>query len=116
MSKEGFKSFARIHPELANNVIEGKITWQKLYELYDIYGENSTIWEKYLIGNENIETKFSDIISTIKNIDMKTVQDGIENMQKAISLLQGIGLNSSKSIGAQNTSYEARPMYKYFED
>ena len=40
MSKENFKSFARIHPELANFVNTNQTNWQKLYELYDIYGMN----------------------------------------------------------------------------
>ena len=38
MSKESFKDFARLHPELATQVVNNKISWQKLYELYDIYG------------------------------------------------------------------------------
>ena len=48
MSKESFKLFARLHPELADSVINNNITWQKLYELYDIYGENSSVWNQYL--------------------------------------------------------------------
>ena len=36
MSKESFKNFARLHPELATQVVNNKISWQKLYELYDI--------------------------------------------------------------------------------
>ena len=44
MSKESFKSFARSHTELANYVMNGKTNWQRLYELYEIYGENSSIW------------------------------------------------------------------------
>ena len=48
MSKDAFKSFARSHTELANYVMSGKTNWQKLYELYEIYGENSSIWDDYL--------------------------------------------------------------------
>ena len=51
MSKENFKSFARIHPELANFVNTNQTNWQKLYELYDIYGENSTVWNEYFPKN-----------------------------------------------------------------
>ena len=36
MSKELFKKFVRLHPELGNSVIDGKTSWQKLYELYDM--------------------------------------------------------------------------------
>ena len=39
MSKDTFKSFARLHPELATTVLNGKASWQQLYELFEIYGE-----------------------------------------------------------------------------
>ena len=54
MSKESFKIFARNHPELANQVLSDKISWQKLYELYEIYGEDGTIWNKYFETSEEL--------------------------------------------------------------
>lgn len=109
MSKEAFKNFARNHRELANQIIEGKTSWQKLYELYEIYGEDSTIWNEYI---NTKQTTISDFISTIKNIDINSVQTGIKNIQKTINLLQEIGLDSNR----ETNNYEPRPMYKYFED
>ena len=114
MSKESFKDFARLHPELARSVINNKVSWQKLYELYDIYGENSSVWNEYFDTNKDTENKFGDIISTIKKVDIKSVQSGIENIQKAIGLLQEVGVGKIKDIPAN--TYEARPLYKYFED
>ena len=114
MSKENFKSFARIHPELAESVLKNKVTWQKLYELYDIYGEDSNIWNKYFTKNTLGDSKISDIVDTIKKVDLNTVQNNIESMQKAIELLQEIGIGKAKdNLG---TVYQSRPMYKYFED
>ena len=114
MSKENFKSFARLHPELASSVLNDRVSWQKLYELYDIYGENSTIWDKYFKTSTLKDSKIGDIVDTIKTIDLETVQSGIQNMQKAISLLQEIGLGKAGKVA--EAAYEARPMYKYFED
>ena len=37
----------RKHPEYANQVLSGKITWQQLYEIYEIYGENNDILNNY---------------------------------------------------------------------
>ena len=45
-------------------------------------------------------------------MDMDSVQKGITNIQKTISLLQEIGLGSRNN----NANYEARPIYKRFED
>ena len=114
MSKETFKLFAKNHPELAKNVISGKTSWQTLYELYDIYGDNSSIWNTYLTPSENPPTNsLKDFFSTFKNIDMESVQKGVTNIQKTISLLQDMGMSDSKK---QPQLYEPRPMYQYFED
>ena len=125
MSKESFKSFARRHSELADYIIKGKTDWQKLYELYEIYGENSSVWEEYFSSNVRHETtalpdvkqqdmNFKDLFNTIKNVDLDSVQKGITNIQKTIGLLQDIGVGGSKNVPEQ--VYRPRPMYKYFED
>ena len=85
MSKESFKTFARNNPELSNSVLENKVTWQQLYELYEIYGEDNSVWNKYLTKKE---TSIKDIIENIKNIDLNTFQEGISNIQKAIGIIQ----------------------------
>ena len=118
MSKETFKSFARLHPELAKSVLNGNVTWQQLYELYEIYGENNSIWKKYFTSTSLGDTVFSstntikDFINTFKNLDMDSVQKGITNIQKTIGLLQDMGLGNRKDT----LSYEAKPIYKKFED
>ena len=40
MSKETFKEFISKKPELIDYIKNGEMTWQKFYELYDIYGED----------------------------------------------------------------------------
>lgn len=123
MSKESFKSFARSHTELANYVMNSKTNWQKLYELYEIYGENSSIWNDYFSSDSpvttNRETEFSelssnfkDLVSHIKNIDLDSVQKGINNIQKALGVLQDIGVGQSNP----SNTYEPRPLYQHFDD
>ena len=51
MSKETFKSFARLHPELATHVLKGEGTWQQFYEIFEIYGESSPVWNNYINNN-----------------------------------------------------------------
>lgn len=114
MSKEAFKSFAKNHNELADYIISGKTNWQKLYELYEIYGEDSSVWDNYFTNkSETPTTTVSDFINTIKNVDMESVQKGIKNIQKTIGLLQDIGIGSTAN---EIESYQPRPMYKYFDD
>lgn len=120
MSKDTFKSFARLHPELANVVLNGKASWQQLYELFEIYGDSNSIWNNYISKTsitKDIPTVASssvrDVVNTFKNLDMDSVQKGITNIQKTIGLLQDIGLGS-KTPSAK--TYEPRPLYKHFED
>ena len=57
MSKENFKAFARIHPELANHVLNGEVTWQKLYELYDNLAKPYIYIERYRIRTKHLNDK-----------------------------------------------------------
>ena len=53
--KEQFKSFVRKNPILVKYVDSNEMTWQKFYEMYDLYGEENSVWDKYL--NNNIASK-----------------------------------------------------------
>ena len=91
MSKEKFIIYARKHPEFANYVLNGKTTWQQLYEIYEIYGENNNIIENYN-NNSSIDlNSFKDVFKVIKNIDIDSIQNSIGSLQKTISLIQDIG-------------------------
>ncbi|MEG1495032.1 MAG: spore coat protein YlbD [Bacilli bacterium] len=118
MTKELFKEFVhrRTNLDLANAVNKGSMTWQKFYEMFDMYGENSPVWDNYLLKPvSNINTKntsLTDIVQMVKGIDLETVRKGIDGVQKAIGLVQGF---TSPKVETPST-YSARPMYKYFED
>lgn len=124
MSKELFKIFAKSHPELASKVLSRNVSWQQLYELYEIYGEDNSIWNNYLdstgnssdINNNSIkeQTSFKDLFNTFKNLDMESVQQGVSNLQKTIGLLQDLGLGAAKNISSN--TYEPRPIYQHFDD
>lgn len=117
MSKELFKQFVRRNPELGNSVMNNTTSWQKLYELYEMYGEESSVWDKYIVRNlvttpAPTESTFSDLLSMIKNVDLESVQKGVNSLQKTIGLLQDIGLGSSR----KEPVYEPRPLYQRFDD
>lgn len=114
MSKELFKNFVKSHTELADLVMMNKTSWQKLYELYEMYGAESRVWDKYLTKsvNENKSASFSDIVSMIRKVDLESVQKGVTNLQKTIGLLQDIGVGST----TKDNVYEPRPLYQRFED
>ena len=114
MSKESFKLFARNHPELISSVMSGESSWQKLYELYDIYGDDNDVWSKYINNKLTKEYRFRDVFNSIKNIDMDSFQKGVQNLQKTIGLLQGLSLGEGANL--VNKTYTPKEVYHHMED
>lgn len=120
---DNFKSFVKKNPNLINYVRDGKMSWQKFYELYDLYGEENNIWEEYLTKRETREIKqgktiansntFFNILEYVKTLDTNKIQDGITSMQKAISLFGEIMI---KDKGETAKNYTPRPVYRRFDD
>lgn len=106
-----FKLFIKNNPNFANYIKDDSMTWQKFYELYDMYGEDSSIWDEYKKEKKKSPT-ISDIINLAKNIDMNKLQDGVNSLSKAVGLFSDLFQNKSDST----SSYKPRAIYKRFED
>ncbi len=89
MSKiDSFKNFIYNHPEFIEYVKMNDISWQSLYELYDIYGEDTKIWNKYLNNKNDTLFNIKGLLNTIKNIDLNSLEENITNIQKAVGLVE----------------------------
>lgn len=111
--KEAFKQFAKNHPELISSIKTGEASWQKFYEIYDIYGEDETAWNVYF--NKNVGNNgFGNITDIVKNIDMDSVQKHINTAQKALGLVQE--LTTKGSVAPSSGPATPRPINKFFED
>ena len=118
---DNFKSFVRKNPNLITYVREKNTSWQ---ELYDLYGEDPTIWNKYLNKEEKkIEEQttstsntnpLNNILTMAKNIDADKLQDGLSSIQKAVDLFGGL-LVKDKGTSTKS-DYLPRPVYKRFDD
>ena len=86
--KEYFKKFIYNHTEFIDMVKNNKTTWQKLYELYDLYGEDENIWNKYKSPSikDNIDIK--GLFNTLKNIDLDSLEENLSSIQKAVGLVE----------------------------
>ena len=85
--KEEFKKFISNHIEIAEYVKDNKISWQSLYELYDLYGEKEEIWNKY-INNHKESINIKGLLNTLKSINLDSLEENISSIQKAIGLLE----------------------------
>ncbi len=123
MSKlDDFKLFVRDNPKLINYVKNDSMTWQKFYEIYDLYGKDSDVWSKYL-SEEKAESKDSgfsiskieDVVNMVKKMDVDKVQEGITSLQKAVDLFSSLFIKN-ESTPTSGSSYTPRPIYRSFED
>lgn len=115
MSKIEFKEFVKNNPKLLKYVKNNEMSWQKFYEMYDIYGEDNDIWKSYL-EEEKVETKdnnVGDFINYFKNINLDNVQESINSIQRVLGVLGEI---SSSNKTETTSTYEPKPIYKHFDD
>lgn len=114
--KEEFKLFAAKHPELVRYIKNGEATWQKFYEIYDIYGNDESAWQDYLtkknIGNDY---NLKSITDKIKNIDLNSIQEHINTAQKALGIVQEL-TGKGSSVAKSSEVVSPRPINKIFED
>ena len=130
MSKETFKMFVRSHPELVNYVNNNKMSWQRFYEMYDMYGGNNSVWNSYFttttdtistnvaatasntISKKTVgDTPIKEIFNMVKQMDLETVRKGVDGLQKAVGLVQDLTVNKKMA-----TNYQARPLYQHLDD
>ena len=87
MSKIDFKNFVKKNTNLIKFVESGETTWQKLYELYDLYGEDNNLWSRYTSNSVNNNIDIKGLFKTLKNIDLDNLESNITSIQKAVGLV-----------------------------
>lgn len=129
MKKEEFKEFVRKNPKLISYVKNNEMTWQKFYEMYDLYGEDESAWGDYINPKENKEVKdnsnvtkagvagltLSEVVNWFKNVDLDGLQEGIGNVQRVLGVVQDFSKKDNSKATPKET-YKPRPLYKHFED
>ncbi len=114
MSVDSFKKFVRSKPALASYVNKGNVTWQQFYDMYELYGENSSVWNEYLTGSTTITLK--DVFERFQNIDVTEVQNSITSLQKAVGYIEELVRSKEKDIPVRKGNYESRPLFRFFDD
>ena len=105
--KSEFKEFVKKYPSFASFVQNKNTTWQELYELWDMYGDDDKVFSRY----KTVGTDLNNVINGIKNINMDSVKKNLNSIEKGIKLLQDF-------VKKEDTvpTYEPRPIFKRFED
>ena len=120
MKQEEFKNFVRTKPELIKYVQNGEMTWQKFYEIYDLYGPDESVWNKYILGDRNLSSaSISKITDMVKNVDVDSIKSHINTAQKAIDFVSDLTKKNPLPSATSNLAkgpVAPRPLNKFFED
>ncbi len=118
--KEEFKRFASLHPELISHIKNGNMSWQKFYEIYDIYGDNNEAWREYFTtgstNNTSSDLGLNQITKMVKNIDVDSIQKHINTAQKALGFISELTSKNPTSNLTSSGPLNPRPLNKFFED
>ena len=118
MKKEEFKQFVRQNPGLIKYVKSGEMSWQKYYEIYDLYGENDEVWKPYLKKEETTQTTVNtdstnSFLNFLKTIDLDNLQETIGSLQRVLGVFGDL---APKTNDKPIQEYKPRPLYKHFDD
>jgi len=111
--KEMFKSFVKNNPKLLNYIKSHDNSVQKLYEVYDLYGEDEKVWDEYL---NNRDFNLNNITDIVKNIDMNSIKGHIDTAQKALGIVQELTGKVGEGVKAIKKPLAPKPLDKFFED
>lgn len=123
--KEEFKTFVKANPQLVSYVNHGDMTWQKFYEMHELYGDNHDIWNDYknklspTTNSTPVSSGYTanDFMNVIKSMDSTKVKKGITSAQKFLNALQGfVKDDTAANITPKVSNYIPRPIYRHFED
>ncbi|HPF83582.1 MAG TPA: spore coat protein YlbD [Bacilli bacterium] len=116
---DNFKLFVKKNPVLLKYVKNNEMSWQKFYEMYDMYGEENEVWNNYITkNNKEIETvaktsSIAELFNFFKGVNLDNVQEGIGNIQRVVGMLGDL---TNKGDATNKTDYKPRPLYKHFDD
>ncbi|WP_062197744.1 spore coat protein YlbD [Massilibacterium senegalense] len=84
-SVEEFRDFVKRHPKLREEVLNGKKSWQEIYEDWVILGEDNSRFEPYKAQQREW---IQQMVGMWKNVNFEEVQNHLSQLDKTLSQLQ----------------------------
>lgn len=83
-----FKTFVTTIPNIKEEVLNGRYTWQQLYEIYVMYGKDDKFWQPYRNSSSGLD--LSSIIEVVKNVDMNALSNSLNAIEKVLNMASGL--------------------------
>lgn len=90
---EKFKEFIKDKEFLIDKVLNKETTWQSLYEIYDLYGEDASIFrngdsQKIQEEKEEVkDNKVNNLLKAFEGVDVNKINENLEGVRKILSVL-----------------------------
>ncbi len=99
-----FKSFIKTIPDIRNEVLNGRYTWQQLYEIYTLYGKDDVVFKGYK-NHKNLSEglDLQKIMLIIKNLDLDALSRSLDGISKLLNVVIGL---SEKSDSDKTSFYK----------
>lgn len=118
--KEEFKIFVNKNPSFANHVKNGKTSWQKLFELYTLYDEDSKVWEEFkkeeLVKDTASSLSLGTIINSLKGINLDSFQNNLSSIQKAVGFLEEFTRKDEKKDSKKKNKPKNENLDRFYSD
>lgn len=100
MSKlDEFKIFIKSQDEVLEKIHSGKLTWQQVYEIYDLYGPSNSLFKQEEKETRNAKTSGNQINNAIKafqDIDMDKISNNLQSLQKVLGIFSEFNKNNKQ--------------------
>ena len=74
-----FKAFLKTIPSIKEDVLNHRYTWQEIYEIYTMYGED----KEHPIENMNV-------LEIIKNVDLEALSSSLQSIEKVLGIVSNL--------------------------
>lgn len=103
MSKEEFKNYVRNNPYIKQGVDEGKITWQKAYESFDLYGSEAEELRSLQPSTETVPeivptaptntsslSGINPLLLSLTTLDWGAISHTVDNLSRMVSMAKDV--------------------------
>lgn len=115
MSKlDEFKIFIKDQDEVLNKIHNGSLTWQQVYEIYDIYGPSNSLFKQPVKEERNSKSsnQINNAIKAFQDIDMDKISNNLQSLQKVLGMFSEFSKNNK-----QDPSHSiSRGSYRRYND
>ena len=81
-----FKAFLKTIPSIKEDVLNHRYTWQQIYEIYTMYGENDHFFDPY----KHHSVDFNGVLEIIKNVDLNALSSSLQSIEKVLGVVSNL--------------------------